>query len=52
MNIRYFFIKNRIESNEVKIIYTGTEDMVADYFTKPLQGELFKKHRKDIMNLA
>jgi hypothetical protein len=52
VNIRYFFVKNRIESNEVKIIYTGTEDMVADYFTKPLQGELFKKHRKDIMNLA
>lgn len=49
--IRYYFVKDRIESGEVKVVYLCTEDMVADYFTKPLQGELFKKFRAIIMNL-
>eukprot|EP01037_Dinobryon_pediforme_P019075 gene19075-19430_t len=27
INIRYFFVKDRIESNDIKIVYTRTEDM-------------------------
>ena len=50
INIRYFFIKDRIESKDVKVIYTGTDDMVADFFSKPLQGQLFEKFRDIIMN--
>jgi hypothetical protein len=34
MNIRYFFVKDRVDSKEVRIEYCPTEDMVADYFTK------------------
>jgi hypothetical protein len=48
--IRYFFVKDRIESKEIKIKYEKTDEMVADYFTKPLQGELFRKHRATILN--
>eukprot|EP00957_Ditylum_brightwellii_P211272 15365980-Ditylum_brightwellii.AAC.1 len=29
---------------------TGTEEMVADFFTKPLQGALFRKFRELILN--
>jgi hypothetical protein len=43
MNIRYFWIKDRVESGEMKIVYLPTESMWADLLTKPLQGELFKK---------
>jgi hypothetical protein len=50
--IRYFFIKDRIEMKEVELINTGTQDMLADYFTKPLQGALFKKMRDLIMNIT
>jgi hypothetical protein len=50
INIRYFFIKDRIESGDVKVIYTQTEEMVADFFSKPLQGQLFEKFRDIIMN--
>ena len=39
------FIKDRVDLGEIKIQYLPTEDMVADYFTKPLQGELFIKFR-------
>ena len=49
INIRYFFIKDRIKEDRINIIYCPTEIMVADYFTKPLQGALFKKLRDMIM---
>ena len=49
--IRYFFIKDLIDRNVINVIHTGSEEMIADYFTKPLQGELFRKMRSIIMNL-
>ncbi len=50
INIRYFFVKDRVDSGEVKIVYKPTEDMLADFFTKPLQGLLFVRLRDAIMN--
>ena len=32
--------------------YCPTEEMIADYFTKPLQGSLFKKFRNLILGIA
>ena len=49
INIRYFFIKDRIKEDNINIIYCPTEIIIADYFTKPLQGALFKKLRDIIM---
>ena len=51
INIRYFFVKDRVESGEVVIKYAPTEDMLADLLTKPLQGELFRKLRHSLLNL-
>jgi Reverse transcriptase (RNA-dependent DNA polymerase) len=52
INIRYFFVKDRVASGEVSIEHCPTKEMVADYFTKPLQGALFYKLRDYIMNIA
>ena len=52
VNIRYFFIKDRIQEDDINIIYCPTGSMVADYFTKPLQGSLFKKLRDVIMGVT
>ena len=52
INIRYFFITYRIARNEVAIQYCHTKKMVADYFTKPLQGALFYKLRDQIMGVV
>ena len=52
INIRYFFITDRIARNEVAIQYCPTKKMVADYFTKPLQGALFYKFRDQIMGVV
>ena len=49
IDIRYFFVKDRVAKGEVEIIYCPTEQMLADYFTKPLQGSLFNKFRRVIM---
>ena len=51
LNIRYFFLSDRIANGELRIEFCPTDDMIADYFTKPLQGEKFRKFRKTIMNL-
>jgi hypothetical protein len=49
INVRYFFIKDRVESKEIRIEYCPTGIMVADYFTKPLQGVMFRTLRDMIM---
>ena len=43
IDIRYFFMKDRIEKGEFKVKYCPTELMIADFFSKPLQGSLFKR---------
>jgi hypothetical protein len=48
--VRYFFITDRIASKDVSVEYCPTGDMIADFFTKPLQGALFWKLRDEIMN--
>jgi len=48
VNVRYFFIKDRVEKGELEIKYLPTGSMIADGLTKPLQGALFRKHR-DLM---
>jgi hypothetical protein len=51
LNIRYFFIKQYVEENQIKVEYIKTTDMVADIFTKPLQGEQFVRLRDKILGL-
>lgn len=49
LNIKFYFIMDRIESGEITIKYRPIDDMVGDFFTKPLQGHKFWKFRKTIM---
>jgi hypothetical protein len=46
---RYFWIKDRLKSDDMEIEHCRTHLMIADFFTKPLQGSLFKKLRAVIM---
>jgi hypothetical protein len=47
--IWYFFLKDQVARREIDILYCSTKRMVADFFTKPLQGALFKKLKSVIM---
>jgi len=49
INIRFFFAKDRVDQGEIKIEYCPTQEMMADLFTKPLQGALFVKLRNAMM---
>ena len=52
IDIRYFFMKDRVETEGIKIVYCPTEQMLADFFTKPLQGALFNKFKRVLMGQA
>ena len=52
INIRYFFVTDRIAKKEIRVEWCSTLDMVADYMTKPLQGALFKQFRDLIMGVC
>jgi hypothetical protein len=51
INVRYFFVTDRIQQGELRVEYCPMEEMLADFFTKPLQGSLFRCLRARIMNL-
>jgi hypothetical protein len=51
LDIRYFFVTDRIKAKQLTVEYCPTGDMWADPFTKPLQGAAFQKFRKLILNL-
>ena len=49
IDIRYFFIKDRLISENITVRHCPTESMLADFFTKPLQGALFRTLRSVIL---
>jgi hypothetical protein len=51
INIRYFFVTDRISADELNVEYCPTLEMLGDYFTKPLQGSLFRKFRNNILGI-
>ena len=51
MNIRYFFVTDRIHAGDIRVAYCPTEEMIADFFTKPLQGSKFIRFRDQILNV-
>lgn len=51
INIRYFFVSDRIQNNELRVEYCPTDKMLADIFTKPLQGSLFRRLRDQLLNI-
>ena len=51
LNIRYFFVKDQRDNGLIDIKFCPTDQMVADYMTKPLHGSKFEQFRSTIMNL-
>jgi hypothetical protein len=49
IDIRHFFITDRIKSERLTIVHCPTVEMLADFFTKLLQGALFRKFRAIIL---
>ena len=46
---RYFWIKDRLLQDKITLRHCDTLAMLADFLTKPLQGQLFRKFRDVIL---
>ena len=49
IDIRYFFSKDQVDKKEISIKYCPTTKILADFFTKPLQGNFFRFFRDILM---
>lgn len=49
LDIKYFWVRDRLRTEGIEVIYCPTDSMVAEYFTKPLQGAIFRKLRDIVM---
>ena len=51
IHIRYFFINDLLIKANIELIHCPIKRMIADFYTKPLQGALFRKMRDIVMGL-
>jgi hypothetical protein len=49
--VRYFYVKDLIDRGNVKLSHCLPERMVADFFTKPIQGQQFQLLHDLILNI-
>jgi hypothetical protein len=49
INIRYFWLKDCLKSEDIEVRHCPTLQMLADFFTKPLQGNLFRRFRDIVL---
>jgi hypothetical protein len=52
INIRCFFITDRVNMKKIEIKWCPTKKMVADFMTKPLQGSHFRRLYDLIMGMS
>jgi hypothetical protein len=49
IEIRYFWMREGVAKGSIKVEHVGTKEQLADFFTKPLQGEDFRRLRGRIL---
>jgi len=52
INIRCFFVTDRIDKGEVSVVWCPAGNMTRDFMMKPLQGALFCKFRDHIVGVV
>ena len=52
INVRYFFVVDKIEKKEARMAHCPADKMIEGYITKPTQGTAFKLHRNTIMGIS
>ena len=48
---RHFFVREAVEDEKIRVPFVKSHDNLADFFTKPLQGDRFFELRDQIMNI-
>ena len=49
IDIRHFWITDRLHLDDIRVVHCPTELMLADFLTKPLQGNLFRRFRNVLL---
>ena len=52
ITIQYYYIADWVAKGEVKVILCPTDQMIADFLTKPLQGKAFVKFQDKLMGVV
>jgi len=50
IDVRYHFIREQVQMKHIEVIYCPTADMIADFFTKPVNEAQFIKFKDLIMH--
>ncbi len=51
LNVRYFFVRDRIQKMELRLEYLPTKMMIADLMTKPVVGKLLVSLRNAMLGM-
>jgi hypothetical protein len=49
IDIKYHFIRQAIEAEQIQLEYVNTEDNCGDILTKPLSKEHFERHKNKML---
>ncbi len=49
IEIRYYYVADRVAKGDMRVVGCPTDEMIADFLTKPLQGKAFVKFRDLLM---
>ena len=52
IHVRFYFSKDKIDKKELKIVYFPTDEMTADFNTKPSQGSKFVECRDKLLGIS
>jgi hypothetical protein len=50
INIRHFWVTERVRDGEIAVVHLGTAEMFANALTKPVQGGQFETERAGLTN--
>ena len=51
LDIRLFNIKDKLKQHNIEVRYCSKKNMIADFFTKPLQETKFRKLRRLVLGM-
>ena len=51
IDVQFFAVYDNIKRGEMSVEYRHTDEMVADFLTKPLSGQKFLKFRELILGM-
>ncbi len=43
IEIRYYYVADQVAKGDLRVVWCPTDEMIADFLTKPLQGKAFVK---------